>query len=109
MSQAFVIRAGAGARFGPDRAAKVDLARGAQLFLGLNCFEPGQSQAAHTHHGADKFYLILSGKASMIVGPDTVIAEPGDLVWAPADVPHGVERALERTVMLVGMAPPPAA
>jgi hypothetical protein len=29
------------------------------------------------------------------------------LVWAPADVPHGVEEALERTVLLVAMAPPP--
>jgi hypothetical protein len=28
-------------------------------------------------------------------------------VWAPADLPHGVAEALERTVMLVGMAPPP--
>jgi quercetin dioxygenase-like cupin family protein len=32
----------------------------------------------------------------------------GTVVWAPADVPHGVERALERTVMLVAMGPPPA-
>jgi hypothetical protein len=29
------------------------------------------------------------------------------VVWAPADVPHGVVGALERTVMLVGIAPPP--
>ena len=31
----------------------------------------------------------------------------GEIVWAPAGVPHGVERALERTVLLVGIAPPP--
>jgi quercetin dioxygenase-like cupin family protein len=30
------------------------------------------------------------------------------MVWAPADVPHGVDEALERTVMLVAIAPPPA-
>ena len=34
-------------------------------------------------------------------------AGPGTVVWAPADVPHGVAEALERTVMLVGIAPPP--
>ena len=57
-----------GAGFRPDTFAKADLVRGAQLFLGLNCFEPGQRQAAHMHAGADKFYLVVSGKARMTVG-----------------------------------------
>ena len=93
--------------FDPGRAAKVDLVRGSALFLGLNTFEPGQRQAPHVHRGADKFYLLLSGKARMIVGDETRLVEPGTLVWAPADEPHGVVEALERTVMLVGIAPPP--
>jgi quercetin dioxygenase-like cupin family protein len=97
----------AGATFRPDSLAKADLARGAQLFLGLNCFEPGQRQAAHTHAGADKFYLVLSGKARITVGGETQVAQAGQLIWAPAEVPHGVDEALERTVLLVGIAPPP--
>ncbi len=95
--------------FDPSRAAKVDLARGSALFLGLNTFEAGQRQAPHVHPGADKFYLLVSGKARMIVGDETRVVEPGTLVWAPAGEPHGVDEALERTVMLVGMAPPPGA
>jgi quercetin dioxygenase-like cupin family protein len=95
------------AEFGSAKATKLDLVRGAALFVGLNCFEPGQSQAIHSHPGADKFYLILSGKASITVGGETQDAEAGTLVWAPADVPHGVARAHQRTVMLVGIAPPP--
>lgn len=95
------------AAFRPDRMAKADLARGARLFLGLNCFEAGQTQAVHTHPGGDKFYFIVSGKARMRVGTEIRVAERGTLVWAPADVPHGVEEALERTVMLVGLSPPP--
>lgn len=95
------------AAFRPGSFAKADLARGGRLFLGLNCFEPGQRQAAHTHAGADKFYLVVSGKARMTVGAESRIAEAGTLVWAPADVPHGVDEALERTVLLVGIAPPP--
>jgi quercetin dioxygenase-like cupin family protein len=95
------------ARFAADTAAKVDLARGKQLFAGLNCFEPGQTQAVHSHAGADKFYLLLTGKARMTVGEETREARAGDLVWAPAGVPHGVVEALERTVMLVAIAPPP--
>lgn len=93
--------------FRADQPAKADLFRGGTMFLGLNCFEPGQTQPVHSHGGADKFYLILSGNASMIVGDQTRDAGPGTLVWAPADVLHGVLRAHERTVMLVGIAPPP--
>jgi quercetin dioxygenase-like cupin family protein len=104
------VRAAAGAaRFDPTGALKADLFRGDRLFLGLNCFEPGQAQRAHAHAEADKFYLIVSGKARMRVGNDVLPAGPGDLVWAPAGLVHGVEEALERTVMLVGIAPPPRA
>lgn len=93
--------------FDSAKATKADLFRGEALFVGLNCFEPGQSQRIHVHAGADKFYLVVSGKARITVGAETREAGPGTVVWAPADVPHGVEEALERTVMVVGMAPPP--
>lgn len=89
--------------FGEAKFAKADLARGAHLLAGLNCFEPGQSQAVHAHDGADKFYLVLEGKARMRVGTEEQDAGPGTLVWAPAGAPHGVVAALERCVMLVGM------
>ena len=91
------------ASFAEGKFTKADLARGAHLFAGLNCFEPGQSQAVHAHDGADKFYLVLEGKARMRVGAEELDAGAGTLVWAPAGVPHGVVRALERSVMLVGM------
>ena len=94
-------------RFDAAKTPKVDLFHGGQLFVGLNCFEPGQRQAVHTHAGADKFYLLVSGKARMTVGGETRVVNPGMVVWAPADVPHGVDEALERSVMLVTIAPPP--
>lgn len=99
----------------PDRAAfradamtKIDCFRSERLLVGLNCFEPGQAQAVHTHAGADKFYVVLSGKANFVVGERIVGAGPGDLIVAPAGVPHGVERADERTIVLIAMAPPPS-
>ena len=95
------------AAFSTDQYTKTDLVRGGTLFAGLNCFEPGQDQAVHTHRGADKLYLILSGKARMTVGDHQFEASVGQLVWAPAEVPHGVDQALERTVMLIALAPPP--
>ncbi len=98
---------GNAALFNPEKATKADLFAGRQLFVGLNCFEPGQTQRSHTHAGADKFYLLVSGRARMTVGEETREVAAGTVVWAPADVPHGVAEALERTVMLVGIAPPP--
>jgi len=95
------------ARFDGETATKADLFAGRQLLVGLNCFEPGQSQRVHAHAGADKFYLIVSGRARMLVGGETREVGSGSVIWAPAGVPHGVVEALERTVMLVGIAPPP--
>jgi quercetin dioxygenase-like cupin family protein len=92
--------------FSRDKAAKADLFASGQLFVGLNCFEAGQSQKVHVHAGSDKFYLVVSGKARMTVGDDTREVGAGTVVWAPADLPHGVAEALERTVMLVAIAPP---
>jgi quercetin dioxygenase-like cupin family protein len=95
------------AAFAPGQATKADLFTGRNLFVGLNCFEPGQSQKAHQHAGSDKFYLVLSGKARMVVGEETREVGAGTVVWAPAGISHGVAQALERTVMVVAMGPPP--
>jgi quercetin dioxygenase-like cupin family protein len=94
--------------FRADQATKADLFLGQHLFVGLNCFEPGQSQKVHVHGGSDKLYLVVEGKARITVGDETREVSQGAVVWAPADVPHGVERALERTILLVAMGPPPA-
>ena len=97
----------AGATFAGGTFGKSDVARGRTMFLGLNCFAPGQSQAVHAHAGADKFYLVLSGNARIAVGDESREARAGTLAWAPAGVPHGVTEVTEPTVMLVGMSPPP--
>lgn len=89
--------------FGSETAGKTDMFVGPGLFVGLNCFEPGQMQRIHAHADADKVYLVVSGKARMTVGDETGEATAGDLVWAPAGIPHGVIEVLERTVMVVCM------
>jgi quercetin dioxygenase-like cupin family protein len=93
--------------FSVDKMVKVDCFRSEHLLVGLNCFEPGQSQTVHAHAGADKFYVVLSGKANFVVGERTVAAVAGDLILAPAGVPHGVARAETRAVVLVAIAPAP--
>ncbi|HWC73940.1 MAG TPA: cupin domain-containing protein [Gemmatimonadales bacterium] len=97
------------AAFRADAMTKIDCFRSHRLIVGLNCFEPGQSQSLHTHAGADKFYVVLSGKATFVIGERTVEAGAGDLIVAPAEIPHGVARAAERTIVLMAMAPAPSA
>ncbi len=95
------------AAFSAAKMTKVDCFRSDRLLVGLNCFEAGQEQKVHAHGGADKFYLVVSGKARFVVGDTVIEAGPEDLILAPQGIPHGVERTLERTVVLVAIAPAP--
>ena len=92
----------------PDKFFKATLFTGAHLLVGINCLEPGQSQPLHEHDAADKVYIVMEGRGHFTVGAAVQEASPGEVIWAPVGVPHGVEnRAGERLVVLVGMAPPP--
>jgi len=97
------------AAFSAAKMTKLDCFRSRHLLVGLNCFEPGQEQTVHAHDRADKFYFVVTGKASFTIGDMTLEARSGDLLLAPAGVPHGVAQALERTVVLVAIAPAPRA
>lgn len=93
----------------PDKFFKTTLFRGDFLMLGLNCLEPGQTQAVHEHADQDKFYVVMEGVGSFTVGQDEQEAGPGHVIWAPAGLHHGVRNVgQERLVLLVGMAPPPS-
>jgi len=87
---------------------KTTLYQSRRLMLGLNCMEPGQSHALHNHSDQDKFYLVMEGSGEFTVGDETRVAGPGDIVWAPAGVDHGVSnQGTARLVLLMGMAPAP--
>jgi quercetin dioxygenase-like cupin family protein len=92
----------------PDKFYKTTLFRGDALLLGLNCLEPGQAQAPHAHAGQDKFYYVVEGAGRFQVGEAFASAGPGEVVWAPAGVVHGVSNdGQERLTLMVGIAPAP--
>lgn len=96
------------AEFSAERMGKVSLAAGGRLYAGLNCFLPGQEHAAHVHADQDKLYYVLSGSGEVTVGEETHAVSEGDLVLAPAGVPHGLKNTgLVPMVALVVFAPPP--
>lgn len=92
----------------PDKFYKATLFRGDALLLGVNCLEPGQTQAPHDHAGQDKFYYVVEGEGRFQVGETFITAGEGEVVWAPAGIIHGVTNAGQaRLTLLVGIAPAP--
>lgn len=51
--------------------------------------EPGGEQRVHTHP-PEQVYLILEGSGAMSVGSETQDVGPGDCIFVPSDVPHGI-------------------
>lgn len=97
------------AAFFPDKMGKADLLRGGYVFAGLNCFEPGQEHALHTHAGQDKLYYVVEGQGIVRIGEDQTRIAAGDLVLANADEPHSLRNpGPGRLVVMAIMAPPPA-
>jgi quercetin dioxygenase-like cupin family protein len=97
------------AQFLPDRMGKTTIVKGDELFAGLNCFEPGQEHAAHTHAGQDKLYLVMRGTARVRVGDQEDRLAPGDVAFAPSGVVHSIQNAgPERLVVMAILAPPPS-
>ena len=79
--------------------------QGEGLLVGINCLEPGQSQAEHVHSDQDKFYYVVEGHGEFVVGEETRSAGTGMVVFAPAGVGHGVSNnGSAKLVLLVGMA-----
>jgi quercetin dioxygenase-like cupin family protein len=94
--------------FRADKMSKADLFSGEQLFAGLNCFEPGQEHALHSHPGQDKLYVVLEGEGEATVGDRTERVAVGAVVAAPDGVPHAMRNpGPARLVVMTVMAPPP--
>ena len=92
----------------PDKFYKTTLFQGEHIMVGMNCLEPGQTQQAHTHEGADKFYFVLEGSGTFTVGDEERQVGSGTVVAAPSGIKHGVTNSGdERLSLLIAIAPPP--
>lgn len=94
----------------PNRMSKTTLFHSPRLLVGLNAFEPGQEHALHTHAGQDKVYLILEGAGVYLHQDEAMPVQAGDLLTAPADLPHGLRNpGPGRLLVLAILAPAPPA
>ena len=93
-------------QFSAEKMKKNGIFETERFFCDLYCFEPGQTQPAHTHEGSDKVYYVVKGKGSFQVGGEEKQLGEGEIVIAESGKKHGVaNNGAERLVVLVYMAP----
>jgi len=96
------------ARFSPEKMTKVNLFETERMFCDVYGLDPGQEQKIHAHEGADKIYAVVEGTGTFLIDSEEQRLGPGNVVFAPAGVPHGVRNTSEaRLTLLVFMAPNP--
>jgi len=49
----------------------------------------GETNLMHNHAKEEQIYIVLSGSGEIQVGEERAPAEPGDVIFLPANVPHG--------------------
>ena len=93
-----------------DKMGKSTLYQSPRLLVGLNAFEAGQAHALHAHEGMDKLYYVLHGRGLFLLDGRELQMGAGQLLVAPAGVPHGVRNTgTERLLVLAVLAPAPGA
>ena len=98
------------AQWAPDKMGKATIYESERVLIGLNGFEPGQEHRLHAHAGMDKVYLVLEGRGALLLEDREERLEPGRMLIAPADVPHGVRNdSKERLLILAMLCPAPKA
>ena len=61
-----------------------------KLEMELVCYAPGTSTIEHHHVGQDEIFMIMEGTGTITIGGEPVRVGPGSLVYAPADIKHGI-------------------
>jgi quercetin dioxygenase-like cupin family protein len=108
MTHPTVIRPDDHAAYAAGKMGKTTLFESAHVLVGLNAFEPGQEHALHAHAGQDKVYLVARGSGLFLLDGRELPMVAGDLLVAPAGVPHGVRNTGgERLLVVAVLAPAP--
>ena len=64
--------------------------------LGRVIFPPGASHKAHFHENAEEYIIITKGRGSQVVGNETYVVRPGDVVFVPRGTVHTTKNASKR-------------
>jgi quercetin dioxygenase-like cupin family protein len=84
------------------------LTHGENLQLIWVKFEPGGTYPMHSHAN-EQISVMLQGRMRLTVGDEVDEIGPGDMWYAPANVPHGGELLGDEPVVFVDIYAPPSA
>ena len=108
MNHPSIVRPAEHAIYTPSKMGKATIFESSRVLVGLNAFEPGQEHALHAHAGQDKAYLVTRGSGVFLVDGGELPMSAGDLLVAPAGIPHGVRNTgSERLLVVAVLAPAP--
>lgn len=106
MTHPSVIRPADHAAYSQARMGKTTLFESSRLLVGLNAFEPRQEHALHAHEGQDKAYLVVEGSGLFLLDGQELPMTAGDVLVAPAGVPHGVRNTGDGRLLVVAVLAP---
>lgn len=68
--------------------------------------EPGNTLETYIHEG-EEVHIVLEGRMEYVVGDETFVVEPGDVLWHRSDVPHGARNIGDVTAKYFTVGAPP--
>jgi quercetin dioxygenase-like cupin family protein len=74
----------------PGKVVSLTFAQNEALSLTLFAFAQGEAISTHSAPG-DAMVYILDGETEITIGDQKIIAEKGEVVVMPANIPHGLE------------------
>ena len=67
----------------------------------------GGAAFKHAHGTSEQIYIVLSGKAEMVVGGETLKVAKGDVVYVPANIEHDARVIGKQTFKSIVVFVPP--
>ena len=64
---------------------------------------PGETNLMHIHPAEEQIYIVVSGVGEVQVGEERAKAEPGDVFFLPANVPHGFFNTGKRPAVVINI------
>lgn len=56
--------------------------------MGAVRINPGQRNPMHLHPNCEELLYVIAGRCEHVLGDETIIMNPGDLIRVPKNVPH---------------------
>lgn len=64
---------------------------------------PGETNLMYNHAKEEQIYIVLSGSGEIQVGEERAPATPGDVIYLPANVPHGFFNTGDKSAVILNI------